>query len=93
MLKNFIEKLTESAHGKQVHEFQPAPLTNTNKSHLTFIVNEKNGEKKMVLVLQEDEGHEIDREYCEIDVNCLDDLERLVSDAKEYVRMNFRSNF
>ena len=48
-------------------------------------VNEKAGEYRLVLVLQEDEGHEVDREYCEVDIKCLDEIERLIGDVKKFV--------
>ncbi len=88
MLKSLIQNLSEGKYGKTVHEFDSAPLSEVNRSALSFIVNEKGGMKKLVLVLQEDEGHEIDREYCEVDIDCLDDMARLIDDVREYVRLN-----
>ena len=86
MLKSFVQNLTEGKHGRTIHEFEPAPLSSANRSALNFIVNEKGGVKRRVLVLQEDEGHEVDREYCEVDIDCLDELSRLLEDVKDFVR-------
>lgn len=88
MLKSFISNLTEGKYGKTIHEFTPAPLSQVNRSFLNFMVNEKAGHKQLILVLQEDEGHDIDREFCDVDIECLDDLSRLIEDAKTYVREN-----
>jgi len=88
MLKSLIQNLSEGKYGKTVHEFDAAPLSESNRSALSFIVNEKGGMKKLVLVLQEDVGHEIDREYAEVDIDCLDDVARLIDDVREYVRSN-----
>lgn len=88
MLKNFIQNLTEPKHGRTIHEFAKAPLSTANRSALNFIVNEKNGAKSLYVVLEEDEGHEVDREYCQVDIDCLDDLERLIADVKNFVRDN-----
>ena len=88
MLKSFIQNLTEPKHGRTIHEFSAAPLSTSNRSALNFIVNEKSGQKRLYVVLQEDEGHEVDREYCPVDIDCLNDLERLISDVKTYVENN-----
>ncbi len=88
MLKSFISTLTEGKYGKTVHEFNPAPLSKINRSFLNFMVNEKAGKKKLILVLQEDEGREIEREFCDVDIECLDGLTRLIEDAKTYVKEN-----
>lgn len=86
MLKNFISSLAEGRYGRTVHEFKQAPLSRSDKSSLSFIVNEKAGEKQLVLVLQVDEGHEMEPEFCNVDFDCLGDLERLISDVKAYSR-------
>lgn len=88
MLKNFIAQLTEPKHGRTIHEFDKAPLSQVDRSALNFIVNEKSGSKRLYVVLEEDEGHEIDREYCAVDIECLDQLERLIKDVKSYVANN-----
>ena len=49
-------------------------------------MNEKGGQYILTLVLQEDEGHEIEREFCNVDVTCLDDIERLIADVKTYIK-------
>ncbi len=86
MLKNFISSLTEGRFGRTVHEFKAAPLSRSDKSSLSFIVNEKGGEKQLVLVLQVDEGHEMEREFCNVDFECIGDLERLIAEIKSYSR-------
>lgn len=88
MLKSFIQNLTEPKHGRTVHEFKAAPLSTSNRSALNFIVNEKSGSKRLYVVLQEDEGHEVDREYCPVDIECLEELERLIQDVKSFVASN-----
>ena len=88
MLKNFIQNLTEPRHGRTIHEFKAAPLSTSHRNALNFIVNEKSGEKRLYVVLEEDEGHEIDREYCSVDIDCLDDIERLIKDVKLFISNN-----
>lgn len=88
MLKSFIQNLTEPKHGRTVHEFKAAPLSTSSRSALNFIVNEKSGSKRLYVVLEEDEGHEVDREYCPVDIECLDELERLIQDVKTFVASN-----
>jgi hypothetical protein len=86
MLRNFISSLSEGKYGKVIKEFTPAKLSETDRSSLSFQVNEKGGRYILTLVLMEDEGHEIEREYCTVDVTCLDDIERLIGDVKTYIR-------
>lgn len=88
MLKSFIQNLSEGKYGKTIHEFEAAPLSSENRSALNFMVNEKAGVKRLVLIMQEDEGHEVDREYCDVDIDCLDDIARLLMDVKNYVESN-----
>jgi len=85
MLKNFISSLSEGKYGKVIKEFEPAKLSQTDRSSLSFQVNEKQGQYLLSLVLQEDEGHEIEREYCSVDISCLDEIERLIKDVREFV--------
>jgi len=54
MLKNFISSLSEGKYGKVVKEFNPAKLSDTDRSSLSFQVNEKQGQYKLSLVLIED---------------------------------------
>ena len=84
MLRNFISTLTEGRYGRQVHEFRAAALSKHDRSRISFIVNEKAGQKQLVLVLEADEGHEVEREYCNVDADCLNDLERLITEVKNY---------
>ncbi len=84
MLRNFISTLTEGRYGQKVHEFRAAELSKDDRSRISFIVNEKAGQKQLVLVLEADEGHEIEREYCNVDAECLADLERLIAEVKAY---------
>jgi hypothetical protein len=86
MLRNFISSLSEGKYGKVIKEFNPAKLSETDRSSLSFQVNEKGGQYILTLVLQEDEGHEIEREFCNVDVTCLDDIERLIADVKTYIK-------
>lgn len=88
MLKSFVSNLTEGKHGKQLHEFTSVPLTNDGRFSMNFIVNEKAGVKKLVMVLEEDEGHEIDREYCQVDTSCIDGIYDLLDTVKTYVKSN-----
>lgn len=86
MLKNFISSLSEGKYGKVVKEFDPARLSETDRSSLSFQVNEKQGQYILTLVLQEDEGHEIEREFCTVDISCLDEIERLVGDVRTFIK-------
>ena len=86
MLKNFIRSLSEGKYGKIIKEFAPAKLSLQDRSALSFQINEKNGQYILTLVLQEDEGHEIEKEYCSVDIECLDDIERLIAEVKTFVK-------
>jgi len=85
MLKNFISSLSEGKYGKVVKEFNPAKLSDTDRSSLSFQVNEKQGQYKLSLVLIEDEGHEMEKEFCTVDVSCLDEIERLVGEVRQFI--------
>jgi len=85
MLKNFIASLSEGKYGKVVKEFTPARLSQTDRSALSFQVNEKGGQYILSLVLQEDEGHEIEKEYCTVDISSLDEMERLINDVRSFI--------
>ena len=86
MLKNFLTSLTEGKYGKTVKTFPPARLSANDKSSLSFMVNEQQGRYQLILVLQEDEGHEIEREYCDVDISCLDEIEYLIGEVKKFVK-------
>jgi len=86
MLRNFISSLSEGKYGKVIKEFNPAKLSENDRSALSFQVNEKGGQYILTLVLQEDEGHEVEKEYCTVDVTCLDDIERLIAEVKTYIK-------
>lgn len=92
MLKNFLTSLSEGKYGKVIKEFNPAKLSETDRSSLSFQVNEKQGQYILSLVLQEDEGHEIEKEFCTVDVTCLDDIERLIAEVKTYIKDTGGSN-
>ena len=85
MLKNFISSLSEGKYGKVVKEFNPAKLSDTDRSSLSFQVNEKQGDYKLSLVLIEDEGHEMEKEFCTVDISCLDEIERLTKDVRQFI--------
>ena len=85
MLKNFLSTISEGKYGKVVKEFTPAKLTDGDRSALSFQVNEKAGQYNLILILQEDEGHEIEREYCNVDISCLDEIERLIGDVRQFI--------
>jgi len=85
MLKNFISSLSEGKYGKVVKEFNPAKLSDTDRSSLSFQVNEKQGDYKLSLVLIEDEGHEMEKEFCTVDISCLDEIERLIKDVRQFI--------
>ena len=86
MLKSFISSLSEGKYGKVVKEFNPAKLSDSNRSSLSFQVNEKQGQYILSLILQEDEGHEIEREFCTVDVSCLDEIDRLTEEVRTFIR-------
>jgi hypothetical protein len=88
MLKNFIKNLSEGPYGVTVKEFAPASLCQKDRSKISFIVNEKSGEKQLVLVLSVDEGHEIEREFCNVDVECLKNLKILIEDVEKFFSAN-----
>lgn len=86
MLKNFLTSISEGKYGKVVKEFTPAKLVDGDRSFLSFQVNEKAGQYNLILILQEDEGHEIEREFCNVDISCLDEIERLLGDVREFIK-------
>ena len=85
MIKTFINSLVEGKHGKTVKEFRKVKLSYDSRSDLSFIINEKNGRNHLFLVLTEDEGHEIEREYCELHPDFLDDIEELAKEVREHI--------
>jgi len=86
MLKNFLTSISEGKYGKVVKEFTPAKLHDINRSALSFQVNQKDGKYNLILILQEDEGHEIEREFCNVDISCLEEIERLVGVVREFLK-------
>lgn len=86
MFDKFISKIADAVHGKKIKEFEEAPLSNMNRSSLTFFVREKQGVEGLVLLLKKDEKHEIDREYCDVDFECVRHLKKLVEDVEVYIQ-------
>jgi hypothetical protein len=86
MLKNIITALTEGKHGKAIHQFPPVQLSkgDKEKGKVSFTIREKGGQKRLVLELIVDEGHEIERESCLVDEDGFKQLERLISDVRDY---------
>jgi len=88
MLKNFIKSLSEGPYGRTIKEFSSASLCQKDRSKISFIINEKSGVKQLVLVLSVDEGYEIEREFCNVDVECLKNLKSLIEDVEKFLSSN-----